>query len=153
MARYAVQAGAHCQAVHEHLMEQPRDLGQVQADEIWIHGRGVGWLAMAMQVSTRLWLGGVVGGSATGSCCGHCWRTCGRVRCVARCCSVLMACAYVPAIQQTFREAIYTGKPGRPRLRPWDGIHIAQVVKRYQGHRVVGVVRRVEQGAPPPSRP
>jgi transposase-like protein len=27
-------AGQHCQQVHEHLVEQPRDLVQVQADEI-----------------------------------------------------------------------------------------------------------------------
>ena len=27
-------AGQHCQEVHEHLVEQPRDLGHVQADEI-----------------------------------------------------------------------------------------------------------------------
>ncbi len=35
---------------------------------------------------------------------------------------------------------------GRPKLRPWDGIHIAQVVKQYaQGH-VSGVVRHLVQG-------
>ncbi len=42
-------------------MEQPRDLGQVQADEIRVkHQGGIAWLAMALQVTTRLWLGGVV---------------------------------------------------------------------------------------------
>ena len=33
-----------------------------------------------------------------------------------------------------------------PRLRPWDGIHIAQVVKQYAHKRVISVVRRVVQG-------
>ena len=55
------QAGQHCEELHEHLVEQPRDLGQVQADEIWVKAQGVIlWLAIAMQVSTRLWLGGAV---------------------------------------------------------------------------------------------
>ena len=47
-------AGKHCQQGHEHLVEQPRDLGQVQADEIRakIQG-GILWMAMAIQVQTR----------------------------------------------------------------------------------------------------
>jgi hypothetical protein len=40
-----------------------------------------------------------------------------------------------------------TGRPGRPRLRPWDDIYIAQVVKQYAQKRVVGVVRRIVQGS------
>ena len=51
-------AGQHCECVHQHLVQQPRDLGQVQADEIRVKRQGgIVWLAMAMQVSTRLWLG------------------------------------------------------------------------------------------------
>ena len=54
-------AGKHCQKLHEHLVHQPRDLGQVQADEIRVkHQGGITWLAQAIEVSTRLWLGGVV---------------------------------------------------------------------------------------------
>lgn len=55
-------AGLHSQAVHEHMVEQhPMDLGQVQADEIKVRmqGRSV-WIALAMMVSTRLWLAGAV---------------------------------------------------------------------------------------------
>jgi len=38
------------------------DLGQVQADEIKVKKqRGSVWMALALMVSTRLWLGGVVG--------------------------------------------------------------------------------------------
>jgi transposase-like protein len=54
-------AGRHAQAVHEaHI--QPLDLQQVQADEMQIklQGRVVLWVAMAIMVSTRLWLGAVV---------------------------------------------------------------------------------------------
>ena len=54
-------SGQHCQHVHEHLVEQPRDLGQVQADDIRVKMQGfMVWMAMAIQVETRLWLGGVV---------------------------------------------------------------------------------------------
>lgn len=33
-------AGEHCQGVHEHLVEQPRDLAQVQGDEIRVKVQG-----------------------------------------------------------------------------------------------------------------
>ncbi|MCC9077581.1 hypothetical protein FKZ61_015880 [Litorilinea aerophila] len=38
------------------------DLGHVQADEIKVKTQGgSAWMAMALMVSSRLWLGGVVG--------------------------------------------------------------------------------------------
>ena len=40
------------------------------------------------------------------------------------------------------------GKHGRPRLRPWRNLCIAQVVKRYMQHRVVEVERRIIDGTP-----
>ena len=146
--RYAAEAGQHCQEVHAHLVEQPRDLGQVQADEMWVKAQGmILWLAMAIQVSTRLWLGGVVGArrdrALLAALLGH-------VRAGALCRPLLFCVdgfsAYLKAIQRTFREAIPSGKPGRPRLRPWDGLQIAQVIKRYQGRRVTGVLQRIYQG-------
>ena len=55
-------AGEHCQAVHEHVVEQSQlDLQQVQADELKVKMQGKSvWMAMAMMVPTRLWLGGVI---------------------------------------------------------------------------------------------
>jgi transposase-like protein len=143
------QAGEHCREVHEHLVEQPRDLGQVQGDEIRVKAQGiVCWLAMAIQVSTRLWLGGVVSEHRDR----HLIRgLMEHVRASALCRPLLFCVdglsAYVKAIQHAFREPIRTGKPGRPRLRPWDGIHIAQMIKRYAGRRIVKVERRIVQGA------
>jgi hypothetical protein len=52
----------------------------------------------------------------------------------------------VGAIRKVFREPIRNGGPGRPPLRPWDGIYIAQVVKQYAHKRVVAVRRRIVQG-------
>ncbi len=54
-------AGQHAEAVHHAQVVQPRDLGQVQADEVRVKTQcGIVWMAMAMMVSTRLWLGGVI---------------------------------------------------------------------------------------------
>ena len=142
------QAGTHCQQVHEHWVEQPRDLGQVQADEIRVKIQGgILWMAMAIQVSTRLWLGGVLSTHRDTNLIRALIR---KVRNCALCRPLLFCVdgcrAYVEAIRQVFREPMRTGKPGRPRLRPWDGIHIAQVVKQYARKHVVGVTRRLVQG-------
>ncbi|GHO68391.1 hypothetical protein KSC_072830 [Ktedonobacter sp. SOSP1-52] len=62
VARWQERAGAHCQRVHLDQVVQARlDLQHIQADEI--RGKGckmIPWIAMAMMVSTRLWLGGVI---------------------------------------------------------------------------------------------
>jgi hypothetical protein len=134
--------------VHEHLVEQPRDLGQVQADEIRVKMQGgILWMAMAIQVQTRLWLGGVL---STARDMNLIVALMQKVRHSALCRSLLFCvdgcAAYVGAIRKVFREPIRTGKQGRPPLRPWDGIYIAQVVKLYAQKRVVAVSRRIVQG-------
>src|SRR5688572_8175850 len=62
VARWLVSAGQHCQRVHEHLVEQGQlDLQHVQADELWVKQVGAKvWMALALAVPTRLWLGGVI---------------------------------------------------------------------------------------------
>ena len=61
VADWQQRAGAHCQQVHEHLLQQPLNLEQAQADELKVKSQvGTLWLAMVIMVSTRLWLGGVV---------------------------------------------------------------------------------------------
>ena len=62
VARYQREAGAQCQRVHDHLVAAGRvALGQVQADELRVRVvGGVVWLARALTVASRLWLGGVV---------------------------------------------------------------------------------------------
>jgi len=54
-------AGQYCQQVHEHLVESKQhDLEQVQADEIKAKTqKGTLWMAFAIWVPTRLWMGGV----------------------------------------------------------------------------------------------
>ena len=54
VAAWRPRAGRHGQAVQEHLVERPRALGQVQADEIRVKTPGgIVWMALAMMVSTR----------------------------------------------------------------------------------------------------
>jgi transposase-like protein len=62
VARWRDRAGAHCEQVHHAVVEQADlDLMHVQADEIRVKGRGmIIWMGLALMVSTRLWLAGVV---------------------------------------------------------------------------------------------
>ena len=61
VADWWARSGRQGQAVQEALVERPWDLGQVQADEIRVKKQGgIVWMALAMMVQTRLWLGGEV---------------------------------------------------------------------------------------------
>jgi transposase-like protein len=141
-------AGRHCQRVHQHLVQQPQDLEHVQADEVRVKGQGkVIWLAMAIMVSTRLWLGGVVARKRDERlilALAQVIRQSALARPLLICVDGFIA--YVQAVQQAFRTPLPSGKRGRPRLIPWPDIHIGQVVKHYQGNRVVDVTRRMARG-------
>jgi len=59
VAAWWARSGRQGQAVQEFVVEQPRDWGQGQADALRIKQQGgIVWLALAMMVRTRLWLGG-----------------------------------------------------------------------------------------------
>jgi len=136
--------------VHESLVEQPRDLGQVQADELRVKKQGgIVWMAMAMMVQTRLWLGGEVSEQRDMPLIR---RLIERVRRGAAPRPLLFCTdglrTYIRAIRETFRDPMRTGTGGRPRLRPWRNVLIAQVVKRYERRRVVETDRRIVDGTP-----
>jgi transposase-like protein len=150
VASWVARAGDQGQAVQEHLVEQPRDLGQVQADEIRVKKQGgIVWMALAMMVKTRLWLGGEV---STQRDMPLIRRLIERVRrCAAH--RPLLVCtdglvSYIRAVRETFRDPVHTGTGGRPRLRPWRNVLIAQVIKRYERRRVVETERRIIDGTP-----
>ena len=49
---------------------------------------------------------------------------------------------------QTCRDPGHTGQGGRPRLRPWRNLLLAQVVKRDARRRVAATERRLGDGTP-----
>src|SRR3954463_9184226 len=62
VADWRDRAGRHGQRLHEHrVLRGAVELGHVQADELYVKavGRRL-WMAMAMAVPSRLWLGGAV---------------------------------------------------------------------------------------------
>ena len=150
VAAWLRRAGVQGQGVQEHLVEQPHDLGQVQADEIRVKKQGgVVWMALAMMVRTRLWLAGAVSEQRDMPLIR---RLIERVRACALhrpmlCCTDGL-CSYIRAIRETFRDPVHGGALGRPRWRSWRNICMAQVVKRYTQRRVIDVERRIVDGTP-----
>jgi hypothetical protein len=102
---------------------------------------------MAIMVSTRLWLGGVVGkrrDEALILSLMQIVRSCALARPLLICVDGFIA--YVQAVQWVFRSPLLSRKRGRPQMISWPDIHMGQVVKRYQGKRVVDITRRMALG-------
>ncbi|HSH77018.1 MAG TPA: hypothetical protein VLA19_00625 [Herpetosiphonaceae bacterium] len=134
-------AGQHAEAVHHAQVVQPRDLGQVQADEVRVKTQcGIVWMAMAMMVATRLWLGGVISTRRDHAL-------------ITRLVQLIAACAlvaplllvvdgfasYVAAFRRAFRTREHRGGRGASCKVPWRDLTIGQVIKQYAGKRVLGV--------------
>jgi transposase-like protein len=144
-------AGKHCQSVHEHMVEKSQqDLQQVQADEIKVKTlNGPYWMALAMAIPTRLWLGGVVSRKRDLNLIQS---LVDKVRAIALCRPLLLAAdglaSYVTAFQMAFRSKLphWRGEIGRCKMVSWPDIAIVQVVKQ----RVDGILtvdRRIVQGS------
>ena len=143
-------AGQHCQQVHEHLIESSQhDLEQVQADEIKAKTqRGTLWMAFAIWVPTRLWMGGVVSPKRDLDLIQS---LADKLRQMALCRPLLLAvdglASYVSAFRDAFRSKFprQAGEAGRCKMVSWPDIFIVQVVKqRVEG--VLNVERRIVQG-------
>lgn len=151
VADWQHKAGAHCQSVHQHHLDTKKvDLGHAQADELYARCQGGRcWVAMAMAVPHRLWLGGVVSPVRNLNLI---QRLVDMVRLVWLPGEALLICvdglsSYVTAFWRAFREKVYRGCPGRPPYRLPGGVWLAQVIKRCSGSRLVAVVRRVVWGS------
>lgn len=151
VASWRDRAGKHCEQVHHARVEQGQlDLVHVQADEIRVKGyRLIAWMGLAMMVSTRLWLGGVVSLSRDRNLADRLLK---QVRAYCQPLRALLVCtdgwsAYPGSIRRAFREKVkkIAGK-GRARLQAWPEICIVTVIKRTQKKRVVEVIRRMTQG-------
>jgi transposase-like protein len=143
-------AGEHCQKVHEHTVGQSQlDLQQAQADELKVKTQGgTVWMALAIMVSTRLWLGGVISAHRDKALI---QALADQIRTIALCRPLLLAVdglpSYVKAFQQAFRSKVPRwGQPGRCYLRPWSQIAIVQVVKGRTAGVKLTIQRRIVQG-------
>jgi transposase-like protein len=151
VASWQARAGEHCQSVHRHYLETRKvDLGHVQADELYARRQGGrSWVAMALAVPSRLWLGGVLSPVRNMDLI---QQLVGMVRLAWLPGSTLLICvdglsSYVGAFWVAFREKVYTGKRGRPPYRLPEAVWLAQVVKSYSGRRLSDVARRVVWGS------
>ncbi len=149
VARWQGESGWHCRRVHEHLVHAGGVLlAHVQADELRIRiVGGVLWLASALSVTSRLWLGGVVQLRRDRALVRRLLqgvRACGAFETLLLCTDGLSS--YPKQALKVLREPLRAGKRGRPRLLLPEGLMVAQAVKRYARRRVIGVVRRIIVG-------
>ena len=139
IADWLRRAGQQAEVFH-HQQMRPLDLQQVQVDELRVRIQGgVLWLAMAIAVGSRLWLGGVVRPRRTKQLaqqiltCVYNW---------AKPAPLVLAFdgwnAYFRACLCIFREEIYSGRGGRPRLQVWEQLTLVQVVKHTAQNAWVG---------------
>src|SRR3954470_8525966 len=149
VAAWRDRAGRHGQRFHEHhVLSGQVELGHVQADELCVKAVARRtWMAMAMPVPSRLWLGGA--GSARRDLI-LITTVVQMVRRAAKTTAFLVCvdglASYVTAFARVFRDPVRTGGAGRPRLVPPAGLLLGQVVKHHCGRRLVGVTRRVIRG-------
>src|SRR5256714_2367222 len=151
VASWRDRAGKHCQQVHQAVVQQGQlDLVHVQADEIRVKGhKMIAWMGLAMMVSTRLWLGGVVSLTRDRSLAD------GLLQQVRACCQplrALLVCtdgwnAYPGSIRRAKRSKIKEiAGCGRACLQVWPQLCIAVVIKRTHKKRVVDITRKMVQG-------
>lgn len=140
IARWLQRCGHHAEVFH-HQQMQPLDLQQVQVDELWLRiHQQVMWLAMAIAVRSRLWLGGVCRPK--------------RDKKLAR---QILTCVYNWAKQRPllisfdgwkvyyglclkiFSEPLHTGRKGRAPMKIWEQLTLVQVVKHHAAHQWLGL--------------
>ncbi len=151
VAAWQKRAGTHCKRVHMDVVQQGRvESRHIQADEIRAKGRKlVVWMALAMDVTTRLWLAGVVSQHRDRTLIDLLLQQ------ARTCCQVvhgLLVCtdgfaAYPKSIVRAFREKVKTqAGPGRCRLEAWPNLCIATVIKHTKKKRVVEITRKITRG-------
>lgn len=144
-------AGEHAKKVHSEQIAQARlELGQVQADELSSKTQlGSVWIAFALSVFSRLWLGGVIFHHRDEALIISLIR---QVRQAAHWGGSLLWAvdglnAYRKAILKVFRDPYYIGKVGGPPKVVWDDLHLVQVLKRDTARQHVKVTRQLLHGS------
>jgi len=151
VAEWQKRAGKHCHQIHQAIVEQGRvDAQHVQADEIRVKGwKMIAWMGLAMDVSTRLWMAGVVSVQRDKALADHLLH---QVRTCCQAVRALLICtdgwaAYPNSIKRAFREKVKkTAGRGRACLEVWPELCIATVIKHVKKKRVVEVTRTMTLG-------
>jgi transposase-like protein len=149
VATWLARAGQHCQQLQQPVVQPGQvDLPPVQADELGVKlvGRRV-WMALALAVPARLWLGGVISPQRALvliTAVVRMIRACGRSLALLVCVDGLASS--VTAVLRLCRHPVRTGRPGRPRWVLAKGWLVGQMVKRDAQWRVVRVARRLVRG-------
>ncbi len=151
VAAWQKRAGEQCQRVHIALVEQGKVKSQhIQADEIRAKGRKIiVWIALAMDVTTRLWLAGTVSQHRDHTLID---RLLQHARACCQFVQGLLVCtdgfaAYPKSIGRAFRDKVknQAGR-GRCALEAWPDLCIATVIKQTKKKRVVEITRKVARG-------
>jgi hypothetical protein len=150
VAAWGAGAGQPGPALQASVVEQPRGLGHVQADESRVQRPGdIVWMALALRVRPRLWRAGEINVQRDMPLIR---RLMERVRrgaapCPRMCCTDGVGSS-VRAMREPCRDPGPPGRPGRPRWRRWRNLCLAQGVPRYAQRRVVDLERRLVDGTP-----
>jgi transposase-like protein/IS1 family transposase len=151
VANWRERAGIHCEAIHKEKIEQGiLDLVHVQADEIWVKMKGtVVWVALAIMVSTRLWIAGEVSKKRDSDLIDNLMRQVRR--CAHSLCAILICtdgfAAYPKSIIRAFRNKVKNPYGiGASRKEVWPRLYIATVIKHTAKRRVTEVIRRMSYG-------
>jgi hypothetical protein len=151
IAAWQKRAGEQCQRVHTALVEAGKVKSQhIQADEIRAKGRKlIIWIALAMDVTTRLWLAGTVSQHRDHTLIDR------LLQHARACCQFVQGllvstdgfAAYPKSIVRAFREKVkkQAGR-GRCALEAWPDLCIATVIKHTKKKRVVEITRKVARG-------
>jgi transposase-like protein/IS1 family transposase len=151
VANWRERAGIHCEVIHKEKIERGiLDLVHVQADEIWVKMKGtVVWVALAIMVSTRLWIAVEVSKKRDSDLIDNLMR---QVRRCARSLCAILICtdgfaAYPKSIRRAFRKKVKNPYGiGASRKEVWPRLYIATVIKHTAKRRVTEVIRRMSYG-------
>lgn len=146
---WLVRGGQQAQRVQQHLVQSGAiDEVHVQADELWVKlRRGRVWQALALAVSSRLWLAGQISATRDQALID---RLVQQVRASLAHGHVLVCvdglASYVTAFQQTFLERTQALGAGLWQLALPSGFRLGQLVKAHRRRRLIGLTRRAVVG-------
>src|SRR5450759_3139657 len=134
VAAWQKRVGIHCKHIHEDMVQQGNVKSQhIQADEIRAKGRNIMvWIALAMDVTTRLWLAGAVSEHRDRTLIDLLLQ---RTRACCQLVQGLLFCTdglatYPKSILRAFRKKVkkHSGR-GRCCLEIWPDVCIATIIK------------------------